>query len=344
MDATESKTRFRVPLRDKATVLRQLSALLQAGLPVSRALTVTAEQVGARPLGQELNQILAELQEGYALSRAFRQWDALVVNLIEAGESGGMLSDCFERLARFYEAQYRLQQKLMTSLTYPLIILVVALVMFLVMITTILPQFSEIYLRLGASLPAYTRFWIQMSQWLQSPLIMGGLLGALLLLFLSRDQLKSYWPDLEKALVYLPVVGDLLVQLSAARFARSLGTLLRSGVPISRALVLTHVRLLPLDILAEKISDGEALNQAMGGFPRLFPSLLTAMVAVGEETGDLSPLLLKTADIYDMELEGTLNRLTSFLEPVIILVIGTLIGSVVVGMYLPMFQLFELIS
>ena len=151
-------------------------------------------------------------------------------------------------------------------------------------------------------------------------------------------------PILEKALVPIPALGPVIVRFSATRFARTLGTLLRCGVSLTQSLEIARVPLFPTDWIQAQVSDGVPLNQTLEAHPRLFPEMLTAMVAVGEETGELDSLLLKAADYYDQELEGLLTRLTSLIEPVIIVLLGGLIGSVVIGMYLPMFQLFNQIQ
>ncbi len=331
-------------LKEKAALTRQLSALLDAGLPVAKALHVLLRQPLKPKLKAELERTLAELEEGVSLSQAFRRWDNFMVSLLKAAEKAGLLSDMLNRLARFYEERFRLQSKVITTLTYPLIIFLISLLIFIAMVTLILPQFGDVYQRLGGELPAYTRFWMNISHLLRSPLGWG--IGLLLLmsgwgLYYQQSQVL---PILEKALVPIPALGPVIVRFSATRFARTLGTLLRCGVSLTQSLEIARVPLFPTDWIQAQVSDGIPLNQTLEAHPKLFPEMLTAMVAVGEETGELDSLLLKAADYYDQELEGLLTRLTSLIEPVIIVLLGGLIGSVVIGMYLPMFQLFNQIQ
>lgn len=331
-------------LKERATISRQLSALMDAGLPVAKALRVIERQPHKSKLKDELARILAELEEGISLSQAFRRWDSFMVSLLKAGETGGELPEVLERLARFYEDRFRLQNKVITTLTYPVVIFFISLLVFIGMVTFILPQFGQVYARLGGELPVYTQFWIGVSDTLRSPWGMGGLVVLLAVVYGLVQNREEYTASIEKALVGVPVLGEIVVQFAATRFARTLGTLLRCGVPLTRSLDIATTPLFPMEAMKLEVTEGIQLHQAMQKYPRLFPEMLTAMVAVGEETGELNKLLLKAADYYDQELEGLLSRMTSLIEPAIIIVLGGLIGSVVVGMYLPMFQLFNQIQ
>jgi type IV pilus assembly protein PilC len=331
-------------LKEKAALARQLSALIDAGLPVAKALRVLLNQARKPKLKQELERVLSELEEGVGLSQAFRRWDHFMVSLLKAAETGGLLSEILNRLARFYEERLRLQTKVITTLTYPLIILFVSLLIFMAMVTLILPQFSDIYERLGGELPEYTRFWMMLSESLRSPWMLGGLLVVGLLIYGWHQNQERYLESIERFLVGVPLVGEMVIQFAATRFARTLGTLLRCGVPITQSLQITRMSLFPVDSIQSQVAEGVPFHQALEHYPRLFPPMLTSMIAVGEETGELNVLLLKAADYYDQELEGLLSRLTALIEPAIILLLGGLIGSVVIGMYLPMFQLFNQIG
>ena len=331
-------------LKEKAALTRQLSALLDAGLPVAKALRVLLRQPLKPKLKAELERTLAELEEGISLSQAFRRWDNFMVSLLKAAEKAGLLSDMLDRLARFYEERFRLQTKVITTLTYPLIIFLISMLIFIGMVTLILPQFGDVYQRLGGELPAYTQFWMTLSHLLRSPvgLCLGLIFFACGWGFYYKQQ--QILPFLERTLVPIPALGPVIVRFSATRFARTLGTLLRCGVSLSQSLEIARIPLFPTDWIQEQVSEGVPLNQTLEAHPKLFPEMLTAMVAVGEETGELDSLLLKAADYYDQELEGLLTRLTALIEPAIIVLLGGLIGSVVIGMYLPMFQLFNQIQ
>lgn len=331
-------------LKEKAALTRQLAALLEAGLPIAKALRILLKQPLKPTLKAELKRILSELEEGVSLSQAFQRWDNFMVSLLKAAEKAGVLSDMLDRLARFYEERFRLQTKMITTLTYPLIIFFISLLIFMGMVTFILPQFGDVYQRLGGELPAYTQFWMTISYGLRSPWGIGGLLLFLLIGFSMYQNQDQVLPVLEKASIGVPVLGPVIIRFSTTRFARTLGTLLRCGVSLTQALEIARVNMFPIEELKAKVADGVPFNQVLEQYPKLFPEMLTAMVAVGEETGELDTLLLKAADYYDQELEGLLSRLTSLIEPAIIVLLGGLIGSVVIGMYLPMFQLFNQIQ
>jgi type IV pilus assembly protein PilC len=331
-------------LKERATITRQLSALIDAGLPIAKALRVILKQNFSHKLSQELDRILHELEEGMPLSLSFRRWDGFLISLIRAGEATGQLAEVLERLAYFYEARYKLQTKIITTLTYPIIIFMISMLIFLAMVTFILPQFSQIYSRLGGELPVYTRFWIEISNWIRSPYGGAALLALFPLLYLIRKNQDAIFQSLEKLLVPVPVLGEVIIQFAATRFARTLGTLLKCGVPLNQALDVAAISLFPLQEIKSQITEGVPLHQAMEMQGKFFPQALVSMVAVGEETGELSRLVLKAADFFDQELEGLLSRLTSLIEPAIIVLLGGLIGSVVIGMYLPMFQLFNQIQ
>lgn len=331
-------------LKEKASLTRQLSALLDAGLPVAKALHILLQQRQKPQLKNELERILAELEEGVSLSQAFRRWDNFMLSLLKAAEKAGLLADMLSRLASFYEERFRLQTKVINTLTYPIILFFISLLIFTGMVTLILPQFADVYQRLGGDLPEYTRFWMTVSQTLRSP---WGLFALLILVLSGYSVFKEkerYLPTLERGLLHIPVLGDVIIRFAVTRFARTLGTLLRCGVSLTQALEIASIPLFPIAQIQAQVSEGIPLHETMQAHHKLFPEMLTAMIAVGEETGALDNLLLKAADYYDQELESLLSRLTSLIEPAIIILLGGLIGSVVIGMYLPMFQLFNQIQ
>ena len=331
-------------LKERATITRQLSALVDAGLPIAKGIRVITTQASKPKLKRELTQILSDLEEGISLSQSFRRWDNFMLSLLKAGEKSGELSEILNRLALFYEERFRLQNQVITTLTYPLVILAVSILVFIGMIVVILPQFSQVYARLGGELPQYTQFWMMISAFLRSPCGIGLALILAIFTYGLIQNIERYALSLQRALLPVPILGELVIQFSATRFARTLGMLLRSGVPLTQSLDIASTPLFPMDVLKLQVSEGVKLHEAMEKYTRLFPEMLVTMVAVGEETGELNKLLLKAADYYDQELAGLLSRLTSLIEPGIIIILGGLIGSVVISMYLPMFQLFNQIQ
>jgi type IV pilus assembly protein PilC len=345
----------KVSLKDMVVFSRQYSSLINAGVAMMRALTILADQSENYKLRQILTQVKADVEQGTSLSDAFAKhpdtFDILYVAMIRAGETGGVLDEVLNRIAKFLEDRARLLGQVKSALTYPGVVTLLAIVIFFVMLTFILPKFSKLFGRLGAELPAYTQFLINISEFLRSAWIflIIAILIALAFLFQKVYSTEAGRYQLDKIFLKVPVFGDLLKKVAVARFTRTFGTLVRSGVPILNSLDIVQdtagnavLARVVADVKSE-VTQGGTISEPLDR-SELFPAMVVSMIAIGEETGELDAMLTKIADFYDMEVESAVNTLTSLIEPMMIVVLGGLVGAVIVGMYLPMFKIFEKIG
>lgn len=345
----------KVKLKDMVVFSRQFSALINAGVAMMRALTLLSDQSENQKLRMILNQIKADVEQGTSLSDAFARhpdtFDTLYVSMIRAGESGGVLDEVLNRVAKFLEDKARLVHQVKSAMTYPAIVTILALIIFFVMLTFILPKFSQLFNRLGGELPAYTQFLINISNTLRSPwlLVIIGFLVFIFFVFKAIYATPSGRYNIDNFMLMIPIFGDLFKKVAVARFTRTFGTLVRSGVPILSALEIVEESA-GNAVLAKVVSDVKAEVNQGGSISdplarsKLFPQMVVSMISIGEETGELDAMLTKIADFYDIEVESAVSSMTSLLEPMMIVVLGGMVGAVIVGMYLPMFKIFEKIG
>lgn len=346
---------IKVSLKDMVVFSRQFSALINAGVAMMRALTLLSDQCENPKLKKILIQIKSDVEQGTSLSDAFGKYpdvfDNLYVSLVRAGETGGVLDDVLNRVAKFLEDRAKLVGEVKSALTYPAIVSVMATVIFFVMLTFILPKFSELFGRLGSELPAYTQFLINISKVLRSAwllLIIAVLVG----FFFAFKQIYST-PEgkfhIDKLSLKIPVFGPLLKKVSVARFTRTFGTLVKSGVPILSSLEIVEesagneVLARVVKEIRQEVNQGGSITTPLER-SKIFPGMVVSMISIGEETGELDAMLEKIADFYDLEVENAVAAMTSLIEPIMIVVLGGLVGAVIVGMYLPMFKMFEAIG
>lgn len=343
-----------VGLKDLVIFCRQFAALVNAGVAMMRSLGILSAQTENPKLAKILKQIKDDVEEGISLSEAFgkhpKVFDRLFVSMIKAGEAGGVLDEVMNRIALFMENRARLSAKIKSAMTYPTVVSVFAIIIFFVMLTFILPKFSEIFSRLGSELPAYTQFLINLSKFLRSPgslflIISFGAFGYGFKKIYSLENGKYFF---DKLFLGLPIVGNLLQKIAVARFARTFGTLIKSGVPILTSLEIVEessgnaVLAKTVMEVREEVQQGGMIHIPLERSD-IFPPMVTSMIAVGEETGELDLMLSKIADFYDSEVESGVEALTSLLEPIMMVFLGGMVGAVIVGMYLPMFKIFEAI-
>jgi type IV pilus assembly protein PilC len=264
--------------------------------------------------------------------------------MVRAGEAGGILAEVLKRLADFLEARQKLETKVRGAMVYPTVVLIVAIAVFWAMLTFILPVFQGLFNTIGGELPAYTQFLVSLSRYMRSVWMLIFVLGC----SVGAWMLREYYAtdrgrmQIDGILLQLPLFGDLIKKVSIARFSRTFGTLLRAGVPMLSALDVVkdtagnYVISRAVERIYNEVRQGGTLSKPMARLP-IFPPMVTQMVAVGEETGKLDDMLSKIADFYDMEVENAVEALTSLLEPIMVVGIGGIVGSVVVGMYLPIF-------
>ena len=344
-----------IGLKDMVIFSRQFAAMVEAGVAMLRALNVMTDQTENRRLRKALIQIKSDIEQGGTLSDSLEKhpkvFDRLYISMIKAGEAGGVLDKVLNRLALFMEERSKLTQQVKAAMTYPVVVMIIGVVVFYAMLTLVLPTFQGLFNSLGSELPAYTRFLITISEFLRSWYMLGIFVGIIATVWGVRKWYgtKNGKYTLDSAMLKLPVLGDILQKVAVARFTRTFGTLTRSGVPIVSALDVVKdsagnaVLARAVEAVQSKVQEGGTINGPMGE-SKLFPAMVTQMVAIGEETGQLENMLEKVADFYDIEVNTAVEGLTSLMEPLMIVTLGGLVGAIVIGMYLPIFTIISQIK
>lgn len=330
---------------------RQFATMINAGLAMVRCLDILSEQTEDKKLQSTLDQVRKDVEGGQTLSAALARhpqvFSTLYISMVKAGEMGGVLDEVLERLAGFMEKDFSLKKKVKSALTYPVVILVMALGIVFFLVTYILPTFVELFKGMNLKLPLPTKILIAITEGARNPMIVvpafGLLIGAAVLLgrYINTPVGRKQY-DLLK--LNIPVFGLLTKKVAISRFCRTLGTLLSSGVPIMQALEIVgkasgnEIIAMTVTKVRESIREGESIASPLGA-SGLFPPMVTQMVAVGEETGNLDAMLGKIADFYDTEVEYLLASLTSMLEPIMIVGMGGIVGFIVISVFLPLYQL-----
>ena len=337
-----------VTLKDMVIFSRQFAAMISSGVAMLRTLYIIVEQCPNRKLKRSLDEVRVAVESGLNLSDALEKqtgiFDGLYVSMVRAGEAGGILAEVLQRLADFLEYKEKLNQKVKSALVYPTVVLLVAVGVFWAMLTFVLPVFEGLFRNIGGELPAYTQFLISLSIYVRSVWMALFVVACLVLAFLLRryNQTPVGRLHIDTVKLSVPMVGELIKKVAIARFSRTFGTLIRAGVPMLNALEVVKdtagnaVVAAAVDKIYVEVRQGGSISQPMSK-SSIFPPMVTQMVAVGEETGKLDDMLSKVADFYDMEVENAVEQLTSALEPIMVVTIGGIVGSVVVGMYLPIF-------
>lgn len=344
-----------ITLKDMVIFSRQFASMVEAGVAMLRALNVMTDQTQNIRLKKALMQIKSDIEQGSTLSDALEKhpyiFDRLYVSMVRAGEAGGVLDKVLNRLALFIEERSRLTQQVKAAMTYPVVVLLIGIGVFYAMLTLVLPTFQGLFNSLGSELPAYTRFLITISNFLRS----WYMLGIIALIIGTGWSIKKWYQTkegkfaIDLAMLSVPVLGDILKKVAVARFTRTFGTLTRSGVPIVTALEVVKessgnaVLAKAVEAVQAKVQEGGTISGPMGE-SKLFPQMVTQMVAIGEETGELENMLEKVADFYDIEVSTAVEGLTSLMEPLMIVTLGGLVGAIVIGMYLPIFTIISKIQ
>jgi len=341
--------RKRVKGKDIVTFTRQLSTLIDSGLPLLRSLTVLGEQTENPNLKAQIKDTAASVQGGSTFSDALakhpRTFNKLYVNMIKAGEAGGVLEVVLARLAEFSEKEQAVRAKVKGAMVYPALVILVGVGVVLFLTIAIIPTFVGMFMEVGVTLPLPTRFMMAASDFLRGFWWVN--LLAILALITSykmwvRKERGKYQAD--KIKLRIPIIGELVKKSGLSRFARTLGTLITSGVPILQALLIVRdtagneVISRAMVAVHNSIREGESIAGPLGKSP-VFPPMVVHMIAVGEETGALDNMLIKVSDAYDREVDTTVAALTSVLEPILILGMGLVVGFIVIAMYLPIFQM-----
>jgi type IV pilus assembly protein PilC len=343
-------------VKDKAMAIftRQFSTMIDAGLPLVHCLYILAAQSESKNLRAVTGDVAKNVEQGATLAEALRRhprtFDDLFTNMVEVGEAGGILDVIFQRLASYIEKTAALKRKVKGAMVYPAAILGVAVLVIIFMLTFVIPTFAVIFKDMGAELPLPTRFVIGLSGFVRSYilLIIAGFVGCVFAVrsYYRTENGKSI---IDALVLRIPIFGPLIRKVAVARFTRTLGTLVQSGVPILEGLRITAVtagnKVVEKAVLQCRVSvtQGKTVAEPLKN-SGVFAPMVTQMIAVGEQTGALDTMLSKIADFYDDEVSTAVNTLTSLLEPIMIVILGGIVGGLVVAMYLPIFKLVTLIK
>ena len=333
---------------------RQLATLIGAGLPLVRSLNILRDQLKQGALKGVINNLALHVEAGGTFSDSLLRYpkifSKLFVNTVKAGEAGGVLEIVLTRLAEFSEKAEKLRAKIKSALVYPILVITIALAVLTFLIIFVIPKFMELYEEIGTELPLPTLMLLRISSFMQNQWIVGVLILAGLVIaynFLTRIRIIRYLIDRMK--LQLPVCGVLIQKVSIARFSRTLGTLISSGVPILQSLMITkdtagnQVIERSLERVHDSIREGESISGPLAK-AKVFPLMVVNMINVGEETGSLDQMLNKIADTFDDEVDVTVNALTSLLEPLLIVFMGLIVGAIVISMFLPLVKLLTTLS
>lgn len=338
-------------MKPKALVIfsRQFATMIDAGIPILRCLEILASQTKDPILKEAIESVQADVKGGLALNEACAKhptvFNKLYVNMIRAAELGGILDVILDRLAGFLEYENEVKSKIKSAMMYPVLVLIFSQLMLFVLFSFVLPKFKEIFNGMDVEMPAITSALFAMGDFMQSfwwviLLAIGGFIVALK--FWAKTPRGRYQLDFFK--LKMPVIGELALKMSVARFCRTFGTLIDSGVPMMRSLEIVGETLNnmvlsnAIDSTRASIREGNKLSQplAVSGF---FPSMVTHMIDVGEESGRLSEMLVKVGDFYDQEVEATVKGLTSMIEPLLIIFLGVVVGFIAISVMTPIFKL-----
>lgn len=345
-----------VSVKDKAVFSRQFAALVNAGVALVRGLGVLSEECPNPKLKRALEDINSDVQQGTSLSDSMSKhpscFDKLYVSLVQAGEVGGVLDEVLNRLAKLLEDLNRLQNQIKSAMAYPVTVSILAVIIFVAMTVFLLPTFAEIFEELDADLPLFTQVMLQISEFLRRPLnwvIVFAVVSGLAFAYRRYYATESGERNIDRLFLKLPLFGDLVQKTATARFCRTFGSLSRSGVPILTSLEIVRDtagnRIISdaIDEAREEIQTGGMISLALQKH-RVFPAMAIQMISIGEETGELDSMLMKVADFYEDEVEQAVKALTSIMEPFMIVILGGMVGSILVSMYLPMFKIMEVVG
>ena len=344
----------KIKLKELAIMSRQMATMIGAGLSLLRTLNILAEQTENRKLAKILGQVRDEVETGVSTSDAFAKhaevFPPLMISMIRAGEAGGFLEGALDSIAVNFEKEVKLKGKIKSALTYPVIVLIMSLISVVAMLVFIVPVFQKMFTSLGGKLPLPTMMLVYLSQ------AMAWIGPLMIVIFIA---FSIWWPKnkntervrkrLDPLKLKLPVFGLLMKKIAVARFSRNFSDMIRAGVPILRALQIVGetsgnwVIQQSLEKVAESVRQGHSLSAPLSDHP-VFPPMVTQMIAVGEDAGSLEVMLNKIADFYDQEVEAATEQLTAMIEPLMVAFLGVVIGSMVIALYLPIFNISKLIK
>ena len=340
----------RITQEDITVFTRQLATMMKAGLPLMQAFEIVASGHSNPSMTEMLMQVRSDVEQGSALGKSFSKYpkyfDRFYCNLVSAGESGGVLESLLDKLAVYKEKTQAIKKKVKTALTYPIAIIVVAIALIFIMMMFVLPAFKEVYANMGAELPDLTQLVMNLSDlfvdygWIMIILLIASAFG----LYKLHEKSPTFQKRIDALILRLPVFGAIVRKATIARWARTTSTLFAAGVPLVE--VLDSVAGASGNILYEeatqdiraKVTQGLSLTSSMQSTD-MFPNMVIQMAAIGEESGSLDDMLNKAAEFYEDEVDNSVTRLSHLMEPIIMVVLGSLIGILLIAMYLPLFNL-----
>lgn len=341
--------RPKVTGKDVVIFTRQLSTMIDAGLPLVQSLEILSKQMENPTFKKLLTEVRLDVESGSTMAEAMKKhpdvYDNLYTNMVDAGEVGGILDTILSRLAFFMEKNMALQKKVKGAMTYPVICLAISAVVMIVMLVFVVPVFEKMFRDFGSALPGPTQFVVDMSHFLKTKFhIIIGVLFVIVFVFKKIYKTEKGRFRIDAITLQLPIIGTLVRRVSVARFTRTLGTMLQSGVPILEALSVVartsgnKVIEQAVYRVVDAISEGRAIAEPLEE-TGVFPGMVVQMINVGESTGALDAMLEKIADFYDEEVDQAVENLTSAIEPLMMVFLGGAIGGLVVAMYLPIFKI-----
>jgi type IV pilus assembly protein PilC len=343
-----------VSVKDMSVFTRQFSTMINAGLPIVQCLDILSRQTENEKLRVAVSQVMLDVEGGNTLAESLAKhpkiFSELYCNMVDAGEAGGILDVILGRLATYLEKADALQRKIKSAMTYPTIVALVAVGATTFMLMFVIPVFAKMFTDFGGTLPTPTRVVMGLSDFLRSFWWLLGLIGVGLFLgYKQGRKMPAVSYKFDQALLAMPVLGNVLRKGSVARFTRTLGTLVSSGVPILQGLDITARTAGNLVIekavraTRESISQGDTISEPLKR-SEVFPPMVVQMIAVGEQTGAIDEMLNKIADFYDDEVDTAVEQLTAVIEPILIVFMGVVVGGMLVAMYLPMFKMASVMS
>jgi len=343
----------KVTTRDVSLATRQLATMIDAGLPIVQCLDILGQQSESKLLCKTLGTVKKDVEGGSTLADALRKhpkiFDDLYVNMVEAGEAGGILNTILNRIALFIEKANRLKKKVKGAMIYPCAIVCVAVIVVAVLMIFVIPVFAELYGGMGKALPLPTQICIDISNWFVAYwyVLVIGVTGVFMGISFYYKTPQGRM-NIDRLLLRSPIIGDLLRKVAVARFSQNMSLLLSSGVPILDGLAITGKtagnKVVEKAILESRvsISQGKTVAEPLRD-SKIFPPMVCQMVAVGENTGGLDGMLRKISELYEEEVDDAVNNLTALMEPMIMVVLGVILGGLVISMYLPIFQMGSLV-
>ena len=344
----------KVKMKDLAIMSRQFATMINAGLSLLRALNILTEQTENKELAKVLGEVRNDVEAGQSLSASFAKhpqvFPPLMINMTRAGEVGGFLDGVLLQIAENYEAEVKLKGKIKAAMTYPVVVFCIAILAVVGMLFFIVPVFAKLFTQLGGQLPPPTRILIAASTFLKIaglPLLICGI--AAYIVWNRNKHRAEVRAVVDPWKLKIPVFGNLFQKIALARFARNLGTMMRSGVPILQSLEIVSDTTGNMVLgnacrdVQESVRQGESIAAPLSNHP-VFPSMVVQMMSVGEDTGALDDMLDKIAEFYDQEVESTTEALTALIEPLMIAFLGGIIGAMIIALYMPIFNIFNLIK